>query len=85
MKLTEVNALEYEALLNLDRMVRLAMTTPNTGEFLVVALQALDKVRLDEGLTIPENPPEIVQPEPIPLNPKVSSLAAALIERAKKE
>jgi hypothetical protein len=50
MKIIEVSSNEYAALKNLEEMIRLAMTTPNTGEFVAVALQALDAVRRDESM-----------------------------------
>lgn len=80
---TLCSELEYEALLNLDRMIRLAMAIPNTGEFLVGALHALDNVRTDQGLPIPEavgTPKHIKIPTQGPGD--VSALAGALIRRA---
>ena len=44
-----VSAFEYEALLNVEKMVRLAMSKPATGEFLVGAILALDAVRKTEA------------------------------------
>lgn len=78
---TLVSSLEYEALLNLDKMIRMAMSVPNTGEFLVTAIQALDQVRVDQGLPIPQavKPRE---PESEESRPQVSQLAAGLIKRA---
>ena len=77
----EVSALEYEALLNLDKVLRIAMIRPKTGEFIAVAIQALDQVRRDEGL---ETPP--IAPPMVPGNAhdvrQVSGLAQALIKRA---
>ena len=76
-----VSALEYEALLNLDRIIRVAMSQPGAAEFLVVAIQSLDQVRRDEGL---ETPP--IAPPMVPGNAhdvrQVSGLAQALIKRA---
>ena len=43
----EVFALEYEALRNLDRLVRAAMTEPDAGVLLVAAIGAIDAVRAD--------------------------------------
>lgn len=78
---TLVSALEYEALLNVDKMIRLAMSVPNTGEFLVTAIQALDQVRRDQGLAIPES--AMPREEPVEeARPQVSALAAGLIKRA---
>ena len=78
-----VSKLEYAALLDLDRMIRLAMNMPGAGEFLVAAIQALDTVRREEGLPIPDNftPP----PSPQESAPEVSKLAAGLIRKAMKK
>jgi len=76
---TLVSALEYEGLLQLDRMIRLAMAIPNTGEFLASAMAALDAVRTDQGLPIPD-PVEVQRIQPV--TPQVSALAGALIKRA---
>lgn len=79
MKTRAVSALEYEALLNLDRMIRIAMVQPAAGEFVAVAVQALDKVRADEGIDVAalerpkENPHDVRE---------VSALAQALIKKA---
>lgn len=78
---TLVSSLEYEALVNLDKMVRLAISVPGTGEFLVTAIQALDQVRIDQDLPIPE----AVAPREKPTEHKkaeVSQLAASPIRRA---
>jgi len=79
----EVSALEYEALLNLDKVLRIAMIRPQTGTFIAVAVQALDQVRKDEGIP----GPDLV----VPADPheggdvrQVSGLAQALIKRAMK-
>ena len=45
MKTIEVSALEYEALKNIDKMVRVAMANAGAAEVLVAAIQALDAVR----------------------------------------
>ena len=52
-----VSAAEYAALLNVDQMVRVAMTAPDSGEFLAGAIMALDAVRKAEA-------PRIVKPNP---------------------
>lgn len=77
----EVSALEYEALLNLDKVLRIAMIRPKTGEFIAVAIQALDKVREDEGI---EGPNLVVPADPNEGGDvrQVSGLAQALIKRA---
>lgn len=72
-----VSAMEYEALLNVEKMVRLAMTRPQTGEFLVGALLALDTVRKTEIGEL------AAQRSPI-LKASAAAVTAALIERAKK-
>lgn len=78
----EVSALEYEALLNLDRIIRVAMVQPGAAEFLVTSIQALDQVRKDEGIEIPAL---VKKPIP-PKNPhdvrEVSALARAMIKKA---
>jgi hypothetical protein len=78
---TLVSALELEALHNLDRIIRVAMVVPNTSGFLVSAIQALDQVRIDQGLPIPDP----VQAPPAPPENhnagQVSALAGALIKR----
>lgn len=78
---TLVSALEHEALQNLDKMIRLAMAIQNTSGFLVSALQALDQIRIDQGLPIPE---KVTAPPPPPENhpANVSGLASAMIKRA---
>jgi hypothetical protein len=70
--------MEYEALLNVERMVRLAMAKPATGEFLVGAMQALDAVRRDEKRAEP-----VVAEEPRP-SPVVVAVANALIDKVRK-
>jgi hypothetical protein len=75
-----VNALEFEALISLDKMIRISMSVPNTGDMLVGAIQALDHVRRDEGIAIPESPQA-----PAPKLAAVSELAASLISRAMKQ
>ena len=81
---TLVSAMEYEALKNLDSIIRLAMSVPNMGEFLASAIDALDQVRADQGLPIPQP----VAPRPTLNDPaeqkqkEVSTLAAGLIKRA---
>lgn len=81
---TLVSAMEYEALLNLDRVLRVAMSVPGTGEFLATALEALDQVRMDQGLPIPDavkprEPAESAVQRP---TAQVSALAAGLIRKA---
>lgn len=76
---TLCSALEYEALIQLDKMIRLAMAVPNTSGFLVSAIQALDQVRHDQGLPIPE---AVTSPPEPPDNAQVSALTGALIKRA---
>lgn len=77
--LMEVNALEYEALLHLEKMVRIAFINPETGEFIAVAVHALDQIRREEGIQAPA----LERPKPQPGDPgQVSALAAALIKRA---
>lgn len=75
-----VSALEYEALLNLDRIVRVAMSQPGAAEFIVTAIQSLDQVRRDEGIdTPPIAPPASQNPHDVR---QVSALAQAMIKRA---
>lgn len=50
----EVFALEYEALQNLDRIVRAAMQDPDVGPLLVASVGALDAVRADIDAQIEE-------------------------------
>ena len=45
-----VNQMEYEALRNVDRVLRICMVNPHVGEILSVAIQALDAVRRDQGI-----------------------------------
>lgn len=78
----EVSAMEYEALLNMDKMLRLAMSVPDVGQFLVTAIQALDQVRCDQGLLVPEAAPRPIQ---LASSSNVSDLAGALIQRAMRE
>ena len=74
-----VLALEYEALLNLERILRVALVSPDAGEFIVVAIQSLDQVRRDEGIEVaalvraPADPHDVRE---------VSGLAQALIKKA---
>jgi hypothetical protein len=78
---TFVSALELEALYNLDKMIRLAMARPNMGEFLAAAIQALDQVRIDQGLPMPEPiPPQSQNVNGRRAEP--SQLATSLIKRA---
>lgn len=79
---TLCSEMEYLALLELDRVIRIAMSVPNTGEFLVIALQALDQVRVDQGLPIPQKI-ENSSP-PVRSGQEASDLAKKLIGRAMK-
>jgi hypothetical protein len=74
-----VSALEYAALLELDKLVRLAMVRPGAAEALVVCLQSLDAIRREEGLAAS---PVFSAPEPAHDQAEVSALAAGLIRRA---
>jgi hypothetical protein len=74
-----VSALEYAALCDVDKMVRVCLVSPAAGEMLVGAIKALDMVREDEGIKTEE-----VKPLAPKLAP-VSALASALIERAKRQ
>jgi hypothetical protein len=71
--------MEYQALLNVEQMIRVAMIQPDAGEFLVVAIQSLDQVRRDEGIEVaalvraPADPHDVRE---------VSGLAQALIKKA---
>jgi len=78
---TLVSALEYEGLMQLDRAIRMAVAIPNTGAFLVSAIAALDTVREEQGLPIPE---PVEQQRIQPAGTQVSELAGALIQRAMK-
>ena len=74
--------LEYAALLTLEQVIRIAITVPSTGEFIVTALAALDQVRKEHGITPPsmgviENRPK---PQPKPLQGP-STLLKGLIGR----
>lgn len=76
-----VSTLEYEALLHLDQMIRLAIIRPDCGDLLAVAIQALDKVRADEGIE------QAVVPEQDTAHDvrQISGLAQAMIKRAMDE
>jgi hypothetical protein len=50
MKVREVSELEYAGLLNLEQVIRVALVNPGCGEFIAVAIQALDTVRREEGI-----------------------------------
>lgn len=78
----EVNSLEFEALMNLDKTIRMAIAIPSTGEFLVGAIHALDAVRKKEGLPIPEAIPASFESGESPSG--VSELARSLISRVMK-
>lgn len=79
MKQITVSALEYAGLLTLDKTVRIAMHNPEAGEFLVMAIKALDQVRLDEGIEAPEKIASFEDSQP-----KLSPIAKALLERVSK-
>lgn len=79
---TLVSALELEALRNVDQMIRVAMAIPNTAGFLATAIQALDQVRRDQGLPIPEAVTAPPAPPETHDAGQVSALAGALIKRA---
>jgi hypothetical protein len=76
-----VSALEYVALCNVAKLVKIAMHSPNVGDLLVGALQVLDAVREDEGIA----EVEIDQPVQAPQHKlaAASALTMALIDRAK--
>lgn len=74
MKQITVSALEHEALLNLEKVLRVALKNPDTGEFIAGALQALDAVRREEAGDVAG--PQIVA---------ASSIATALIERSMRD
>ena len=76
-----VSTLEYEALLHLDQMIRLAIIRPDCGDLLAVAIQALVKVRADEGIE------QAVVPEQDTAHDvrQISGLAQAMIKRAMDE
>jgi len=75
----EVDAMYLEALENVDKMVRMAMSIPNTGEFLVGAIQAIDTLRRDFDMPVPESVKPQAEPAP---TPHASELAMGLIKRA---
>ena len=77
-----VSVLEFQALLNLESMIRMAMISPSSGEFIVVAIQALDSVRKDERIVRPKVLPPISRPAP---QSNVSDLASNLILKAMKK
>lgn len=95
-QMISVPSLEYVALRNLDKAVRVCMANPSAGEFLVEAFQALNAVRRDLG--IEESPAlEFTMAPGYPIGqleanesnmerqattPQVSALAKGLIERA---
>lgn len=74
MKKCEVSCLEYEGLLNLEKMIRIALINPGTGEFVAAAIQALDAVRRDEA-----------GDAAAPVISGASTLANALIERSMRK
>jgi len=82
MKKLNVSAMEYQALLNVDKMVRIAMTNPAAGEFLVMAIMALDNVRRDEGIEVPEaESPHFENEQPVST---VIQVTQDLIRKAKQ-
>ena len=76
MKKIEVFADEYAALLNVEQMVRVAMKSPDTGEFLLTALAALDLVRKDMKMEFAEPKRESKDKELSPLAKKLLSQVA---------
>ncbi len=74
MKTVQISALEYESLKNVDKMVRVAMTSPGAAEGLVAAIQALDAVRREE-----------VGDTAAPIIASASDVAASLIERSMQQ
>lgn len=79
-----ISSLEYEALKNLEQMVRIAMQSPDAAEGVVTALQALNAIRRDEAgdAAAPfDNYSRAIQHEVVVGN---DLLAADLIERAMK-
>lgn len=79
METMNVSAQEYAGLLHLERVLRMAMTVPGTGEFIAVALQALDAVRRVEGLPGPE---KVNIPQAENAAGSVSAMAAAMLAQA---
>jgi nitrogen-specific signal transduction histidine kinase len=79
MKQITVSAMEYAALLTLDQNIRIAMHNPEAAEFLVLSIQALDQVRLDEGIAAPEKIASFEDNKP-----KLSPIAKALIDRVSR-
>jgi len=71
--------MEFNALLNLESMIRMAMISPSSGEFIAVAIQALDAVRKDESIVRPKVLPPMNRPAP---QSNVSDLASNLIKKA---
>ena len=72
--------LEYAALLTLEEVIRIAIKVPNTGEFIVTALAALDQVRAEHGITPP--PMGVMENRPKPKAPEgPSTLLRGLIGR----
>lgn len=67
-------ALEYEGLRNLEKMVRIAMQSPEAAEGVVTAIQALNAIRRDEA-----------GDAAAPIISGASTLATDLIERAMKK
>ena len=74
--------LEYAALLTLEEVIRIAIKVPNTGEFIVTALAALDQVRAEHGITPPPMGVMENRPKPKPKAPEgPSTLLRGLIGR----
>ena len=52
-KASDINPFEYTALLELEKMVRLAIKTPSCGEFMLAAIYALNAIRKEHDLPDP--------------------------------
>jgi hypothetical protein len=49
-EMVKVPALEFEALVNIENVIRIAMVNPAAAEVIVAALHALDTVRSELGI-----------------------------------
>jgi len=74
MKTVQISAIEYEGLCNLEKMVRIAMQSPDAAEGVVTALQALNAIRREEA-----------GDAAVPVISGASTLANALIERSMRK
>jgi hypothetical protein len=74
MKTVQISAIEYEGLCNLEKMVRIAMQSPDAAEGVVTALQALNAIRREEA-----------GDAAAPVISGASTLANALIERSMRK